>query len=594
MRYASVCSGIEAPSVAWEPLRWTPLWFAEIEAFPSQVLAHRFPSVPNLGDMTTIRSRVLSREVEAPDVLVGGCPCQAFSVAGLRRSLDDSRGNLTLEFVLLADAIDEVRARDGKPPAWLVYENVPGLLSVKDNAFGCLLGGLVGSESALEPSGKWSRAGVVAGPSRTAAWRVLDAQYFGLAQRRARVFVLARGGAGNWDAPDALLPIIQGGEWHPAPCRAPRQGAPADAQDGARVDGGVAATLRATDGGADVDHARGGALVPVAGTLGAHGSGGFDNDLDRNGALIPEVAGCLQERDAKGSDSSTKPGHLIPCAVPIQDGRDLDKGQNGLGIGAANDPAYTIDTTGAQAVAMEVADDFGCTAMSPCLHPMLRWVHSPVCRAMTTAANQIMSEAERAFLEPLPFDTTQVTHPANYSNPQPGDPCHPLAAAGHAPAIAQSVAIPVDYRNALRVDGATGVGTPGTGVGEEGDPAHAVTAGITPAVAFSVTPMSGQGADLRAVEVDTAPAITTEEEKQIDRGTRVVQRAPAMTVRRLTPTECERLQGFPDGWTAIPDAKDGPRYRALGNSMATFVMRYLGERIDAVEAARVSSEEKVA
>src|SRR5690606_6634413 len=101
--FGSVCSGIEAASVAFGPLGWRSAWFAEIEAFPSAVLAHHYPHVPNLGDMTRIARAVLRGEVEAPDVLCGGTPCQAFSVAGLRKSLDDARGNLTLKFVELAD-----------------------------------------------------------------------------------------------------------------------------------------------------------------------------------------------------------------------------------------------------------------------------------------------------------------------------------------------------------------------------------------------------------------------------------------------------------------------------------------------------------
>jgi DNA (cytosine-5)-methyltransferase 1 len=114
--YGSVCSGIEAATVAWAPLGWKAAWFAEIEPFPSAVLAHHYPAVPNLGDMTTIAKRVLLGEVVAPDVLVGGTPCQAFSVAGMRQSLDDARGNLTLRFMELANAIDFVRRRAGRPP----------------------------------------------------------------------------------------------------------------------------------------------------------------------------------------------------------------------------------------------------------------------------------------------------------------------------------------------------------------------------------------------------------------------------------------------------------------------------------------------
>ena len=192
MKYGSVCSGIEAASKAWEPIGWKPAWFSEIEPFPSAVLAHHWPEVTNLGDMTKIADAVRAGDVEAPDVLVGGTPCQAFSIAGLREGLSDDRGQLTLSYVELANAIDTKRRERGEPEAIIVWENVPGVLSSKDNAFGCFLAGLAGESSELQPAGgKWTHAGCVSGPERVIAWRVLDAQFFGVAQRRRRVFVVA-------------------------------------------------------------------------------------------------------------------------------------------------------------------------------------------------------------------------------------------------------------------------------------------------------------------------------------------------------------------------------------------------------------------
>ena len=192
MKYGSVCSGIEAASKAWETLGWKPAWFSEIEPFPSAVLAHHWPEVTNLGDMTKIADAVRAGEVEAPDVLVGGTPCQAFSIAGLREGLADDRGQLTLSYVELANAIDAKRRERGEPESIIVWENVPGVLSSKDNAFGCFLAGLAGESSELQPAGgKWTHAGCVSGPERVIAWRVLDAQFFGVAQRRRRVFVVA-------------------------------------------------------------------------------------------------------------------------------------------------------------------------------------------------------------------------------------------------------------------------------------------------------------------------------------------------------------------------------------------------------------------
>ncbi|WFQ78101.1 DNA cytosine methyltransferase (plasmid) [Xenorhabdus sp. SF857] len=190
--FGSVCSGIEAASVAWEPLGMSPSWFSEIEKFPSAVLQHHWPNIRNLGDMTKISAMVAENQVDTPDILVGGTPCQAFSVAGLRNGLGDERGKLTLSFVELANVIDSIRTKNGKEPAIVVWENVPGVLSSRDNAFGCFLAGLAGEDEPLQPSGKkWTNAGYVSGPQRAIAWRILDAQYFGVAQRRRRVFIVA-------------------------------------------------------------------------------------------------------------------------------------------------------------------------------------------------------------------------------------------------------------------------------------------------------------------------------------------------------------------------------------------------------------------
>lgn len=192
MIYGSICSGIEAATVAWEPLGWKAAWFSEIEAFPSAVLAERWPEVVNLGDMTKIAAAVRAGDVQAPDVMVGGTPCQAFSIAGLRNGLSDARGQLTLSYVELANAIDDKRIERGEEEAIFVWENVPGVLTSHDNAFGCFLAGLAGESCELEPSGgKWTHSGCLYGPQRTIAWIVKDAQYFGVAQRRKRVFVVA-------------------------------------------------------------------------------------------------------------------------------------------------------------------------------------------------------------------------------------------------------------------------------------------------------------------------------------------------------------------------------------------------------------------
>jgi DNA (cytosine-5)-methyltransferase 1 len=214
MRYLSLFSGIEAASLAWHPLGWECVGVAEVDPFCCELLKQRFPTVPNLGDVTAPdfieRAKALS-----PDLVVGGSPCQSFSVAGLGKSLSDARGNLTLRFVEVVRGID---------PDFVVWENVPGILPKRDNPFGCFLAGLVGASAPLVPpvGSRWTNAGLVAGPKRTAAWRVLDAQWYGVAQRRSRVFVVS-GRARDFRCAEILLeqPCVR---LDPPTRGAPRQG----------------------------------------------------------------------------------------------------------------------------------------------------------------------------------------------------------------------------------------------------------------------------------------------------------------------------------------------------------------------------------
>src|ERR1700686_2079391 len=175
MIYGSVCSGIEAATVAWKSLGWAPAWFSEIEEFPGQLLGIRYPQIKNLGDMTKIYENQIFNESRI-DLLVGGTPCQSFSITGLREGMADARGGLALEFLQIAKA---------KQTSWIVWENVPGVLSAeKGQAFGSFLGQMVEFGDGF-------------------AYRVLDAQNFGVPQRRRRVFVV--GYLGDWRPAAAAL-----------------------------------------------------------------------------------------------------------------------------------------------------------------------------------------------------------------------------------------------------------------------------------------------------------------------------------------------------------------------------------------------------
>jgi DNA (cytosine-5)-methyltransferase 1 len=506
MRFGSVCSGIEAASVAWHPLGWKAAWLSEIEPFPSAVLAHHYPDVPNLGDMTALPERILSGEVEAPDVFCGGTPCQAFSVAGLRNSLDDARGNLSLTFVGIANAIDHVRSVRSDDPAIIFWENVPGVLSTKDNAFGCFLGALAGEDNPVTcPDGKWPTAGVVVGQKRAVAWRVLDAQYFGVAQRRRRVFVVASA-RDDFD-PAAVLFEFDGLRRDSAPSR--EAGKDITSSAGSGLVGGVDYENNAH--GADDptgpllkgSPTGGGRPLPAIITM-AHGQGGAEIATDRAPTLT-----CNHEA----------PIAFTQEPISIQDVRPIEKAQNGRGW---NDDgtAYTVDTHATQGVAHPMSITFG----------MDGDIMGDVMETITTREGNI-SDTAHAVMQPIPFDTTQITSPANYSKPQSGDPCHPLAAGAHPLAVAQPVAFTQNQRDEVRVMQVAGALAAETGMKQQ---------------TFLQT---------------------------------------AMQVRRLTPVECERLQGFPDNYTNIPwrkkpESPDGPRYKALGNSWAVPVVAWIGKRIN--------------
>ena len=293
MNFISICSGIEAASVAFGPLGWKAIAFSEIEPFPCAVLAHHYPDVPNFGDMTKFREWPEEIFADA-DAVVGGPPCQAFSVAGARNGLNDDRGNLTLTYAELINHADAIRFIHGKPPVVVLYENVPGLLSDKTGAFGCFLAGLAGEDDPLEPpGGKWTNAGYVSGPQRAIAWRVLDAQYFGVAQRRRRVFVVASAREG-FD-PAAVLFEFDGVRRDTPPSREAREVAPTIP---ARSSGG---------GGLGTDFDCDGGLI--AHTLRGEGFDASEDGTGRGTPLVPVAFHPMQD-PISSTDGST---HALGC-----------------------------------------------------------------------------------------------------------------------------------------------------------------------------------------------------------------------------------------------------------------------------------------
>lgn len=478
MKYGSVCSGIEAASKAWEPLGWKPAWFSEIEPFPSAVLAHHWPEVTNLGDMTKIADAVRAGDVEAPDVLVGGTPCQAFSIAGLREGLSDDRGQLTLSYVELANAIDAKRRERGEPEAIIVWENVPGVLSSKDNAFGCFLAGLAGESSELQPAGgKWTHAGCVSGPERVIAWRVLDAQFFGVAQRRRRVFVVASARKG-FD-PAAVLFELDSVRRDSAPRRESQ----------------------------------------------------------------PEIARNAGERTKVGSHWDN----------PANPHTTLNQSHNIGGIGQSNQELFS--QRGCGIIAQSVNGDISHT---------LKAEGFDGSEDGTGRGTPIIAMAHGQGGAEIKTDNSAPTLTCNHEAPivvnsalafQPGNLTR---AAGAAPSDEVFPTLKSDHGRGMSDQFPhVAYGIPGNWIGRAPE----------------------NGGNATEPMHDVSPCLTVADRHEV---------AMSMSVRRLTPIECERLQGFPDNHTLIgwrgkgaDECPDGPRYKAIGNSMAVPVMRWIGERIAA-------------
>ena len=518
MKYLSICSGIEAASVAFGPLGWKPLAFSEIEAFPRAVLQHHYPDTPCHGDFTPLKDE--SWIVDA-DMLCGGTPCQAFSVAGNRQSLADDRGNLTLQFVLLADAIDHLRSTAGREPAWILWENVPGVFSTNDNAFGAFLGGLVGRTSPIpEPADGWTGAGVVDGPTRVAAWRILDAQHFGLAQRRKRVFVLARGGAGRWAVADALLPIIESSKWHSAPSRGAGEGPSRGAEASTR------------------------------------GGGTFRWQNEQAGIVPDEVSATLKAKGTTTDERSV--GAYIAHTLRVE---GVDCENNPVWAGEPMGPLMKGSPTGGGRPLPVVMAHGQVNAGMP-LPPYL-------CGALTDGAHNggglNGQDAYTGRIFPVVFDPAQVTSKANMSNPQPGDPCHTLHRA-EPPML-------VRMRE----------GKEGGGKGPLVSEDQSLTLATANDQILAFKGGQGERAGSLGISERVSPTLGA-----ADSGS---NRTPTLMhgtqVRRLTPEECETLMGFPRGYTNIPwrgkpESPDGNRYKALGNSWAVPVVRWIGEQIKAI------------
>ncbi len=492
IRYISLFSGIEAATVAWHPLGWQPVAFSEVDKFCCELLKHYYPEVPNLGDVT----KITREQIEAlghVDVVVFGSPCQDLSVAGQRGGLKDgTRSNLFFAGVQVARWS---KAR------FALWENVPGAFSSNHgDDFGTVVGSLVGVAGVPVPHCRWRNEGVAVGPLGMAEWAVLDAQWFGVAQRRRRVFVVLD--TGDWASRSPILL-----EPH-------------------RLRGDPPTRGEAGEG--------------VTGKLGA-GPQGSCTDTERMTFVPEEVAEPIAANEARTYTHEGNMFRLRNCVQEVV-------------------PALTS----------EMAKGTGGPAGDECQNLVL--------------ANSLRaSDGHHGHRSPC------------------GDGHDNLIVGGQV-----AVAIPIIMRDALRTAG-NGAGTAGMGVGSDGDPGPTLgTSSCIDAVAVQDgrhvnRQQNGLGIDASGAgyTVDTTGAQAV---------------ATHMAIRRLLPSECEALQGFSRGYTLIPrrpvpakgQAKartawragdgrfaeidgvmyvmtaDGPRYRAIGNSMAVPVMRWIGRRIQAV------------
>lgn len=517
-KFLSVCSGIEAVSVAWDPLHFEPVAYSEIEPFPSAVLAHHYPDVPNLGDMT----QYANWTIPSIDLLAGGTPCQSFSVAGKRGGLSDQRGNLCLTFCEIANRFD---------PEWILWENVPGVLSSMDNAFGCLLGKLCGASDPIPPAQgrKHAPCGVVAGPQRTVAWRTLNAQWFGVPQRRRRLFVLAGRGAGNWACANALLPFGESLPGYFTTGGKTREKTPPGTgtrPEGSHWDGGIHPTLGAI----------------------ATGIGMSDQELfaQRGACLVRTVLPVISQETRLPETRQEGKNNSVTCYGMYENQRaEMRLYKNiqptitcgGGKAGQGSNMAFLYENH---------VQDSRITGPLPV---------SPTCTAKWgTGGGNTPLILYRNGEEGL------VTKTRNREKENGIILCHPI-----------------DVRTLLRRDSSPSARS---GLGEDKNPSYTITAqGHVPGVCYVI---QGEIADGRR-QTQNGLGITENLSYTLTASS-VHGVSVRGFVRRLMPVECERLQGFPDHWTRIEKNPglyyaDSHRYKAIGNSMAVPVIRWIGQRI---------------
>ena len=563
MKYISIFSGIEAATVAWQPFRWKPIAFSEIDPFPSAVLQHHYPNIPNLGDITKID---WSPYVGAADIVVGGSPCQSFSIAGKREGLAGASG-LMYEYIR---AVRELR------PRWFVWENVPGALtSEQGGAYRQLL-------SEMDALGYGL------------AWRVLDAQFFGVAQRRERVFLV--GSLGTMCSAEVLFER-ESMSWDHQSSRQKRQALTEEAQ-------GCVGTADHDSGCLTPGETQSRRVYPTSGvypTLSTREKSG-QNQESVFTQFGDDVAGTLTAR----YDSS-------PCvdrgANVVVDERDkiylcqtAQTGSNGKLV-KQDDVMNTLDRTNSTAVA---ALDFNPT------DARLRYAHDDVSQTLTARAGTGGNQVPLVQVQPVAFLYNQGSKARSLGLGE----ISPTLKTDHNPVVAFAQNQCDDSRDAgtlvvrqgakqqtyiCRADGQTNAMTsvnlaPTLTSHAKKDPSLIYPAEDSTREDEPVTlqirggkPGGGKGA---LIQHDMSATLSTHNTQTLITGDHEER---GLTVRRLTPRECERLQGFSDDYTDVPyrnkeHAPDGARYKALGNSMAVPVMRWIGERIQMVEEANKQTD----